>query len=82
MSDLLVLVVLVVLPAAITLGPLAILTLGIAAVSDLDGGLVRSPGPRDGRPQPAPASSSVGMPPDGALASGPAVRIASVTPSA
>lgn len=83
MSDLLVLVLLVVVPAAAALGPLAILTLGIAAVSDLDGqGLVRASDPRDREPQPAPVSSSAGIHVDGPLTSGPAARIASVTPVA
>ena len=53
-SDLLVLAVLIVLPAAVALGPVAILTLGIAAVSDLDGqGLVKSHEPRVAPSQPA-----------------------------
>ncbi len=46
MSDLLVLLVIVVLPVALVVGPLALLTLGIATVADLDGnGLVRSAAP-------------------------------------
>ena len=75
MADLLVLVVIVVVPAAALLGPLAILTLGIAAVADYDGnGLVR--------PQPAPGSRSSDSPADGSLTTGPAARMSSVTPSA
>ena len=86
MSDIFVLVVIVALPAAALLGPLAILTLGIAAVSDYDGtGLVRPAGTPvrpAGTPQPAPGSSSSGPAADGSLTSGPAVRMSSVTPSA
>ena len=82
MSDIFVLVVIVALPAAALLGPLAILTLGIAAVSDLDGGLVRPAGARAGTPQPAPGSSSSATAADGSAAMGPAARISSVTPSA
>ncbi len=81
------LVVLIVLPAVVGLGPLAILTLGIAAVSDLDGqGLVMSPQPRDARSQPAATPSSVDVTVDvavdGPLTSGPPARMSSVTPSA
>ena len=83
MSDIFVLVVIVALPAAALLGPLAILTLGIAAVSDLDGGLVRAAGtPADGTRQPAPGSSSSARPADGSATVGPAARMSSVTPSA
>ncbi len=77
------LVVLIVLPAAVALVPLAVLTLGIAAVSDLDGqGLVTSLEPRDARSQPAATPSSVDVAVDGPLTSGPAARMSSVTPSA
>jgi hypothetical protein len=42
MSDILVLVVIALLPAAFVVGPLAVLTLGLAGVADLDGnGLIR-----------------------------------------
>ncbi len=83
MSDIFVLVVIVALPAAALLGPLAILTLGIAAVSDVDGGLVRAPAtPAGGTPQPAPASSSSPRPAEGSATVGPAARMSSVTPSA
>jgi hypothetical protein len=83
MSDIFVLVVIVALPAAALLGPLAILTLGIAAVSDLDGGLVRGSGtPTGGGRQPAPGSSSSSLPGDGSATGGPAARMSSVTPSA
>ena len=79
MSDILVLLVIVAVPAAVALGPLAVITLGIAAVADLDGqGLVRAAGPR----QPAPGSSSNAPAADGSLTSGPAARMSSVTPSA
>ena len=83
MSDILVLVVIVALPAAVILGPLAVLTLGIAAVADYDGsGLVHPAGvPARGR-QPAPGSSSSSPPADGSPTSGPAARMSSVTPSA
>lgn len=78
MIDILVLVVIVAVPAALVLGPLAVLTLGIAAVADLDGqGLVRA-----GTRQPAPGSSSNAPATDGSLTSGPAARMSSVTPSA
>jgi hypothetical protein len=79
MSDIFVLLVLVAVPAAVALGPLALLTLGIAAVADLDGnGLVRPAGTR----QPAPGSSSITPAAAGSLKSGPAARMSSVTPSA
>ena len=79
MSDILVLLVLVVVPAAVALGPLAVLTLGIAAVADLDGnGFVRPAGTL----QPGPESSSVGTAAAGSLTSGPAARMSAVTPSA
>ena len=82
MSDIVVLVVIVALPAAALLGPLAILTLGIAAVADFDGtGLVR-PGQPGGTRQPTPASSSSGAAAVGSPTSGPAARMSSVTPSA
>lgn len=82
MSDIFVLVVIVALPAAALLGPLAILTLGIAAVSDLDSGLVRAPGtPAGSIRQPPPGSSSSARP-DGSAMVGPATRMSSVTPSA
>jgi hypothetical protein len=62
MGDLLVLVLIVVVPAAALLGPLAILTLGLAAVADIDGnGLVRSSAPfasAERRAQPAAGSLS------------------------
>ena len=75
MADLLVLVVIVLVPAAALLGPLAILTLGIAAVADYDGnGLVRR--------QPAPGSLSSDTRADTSLTTGPASRMSSVTPSA
>ena len=83
MSDILVLVVIVALPAAALLGPLAIVTLGIAAVSDLDGGLVRGSGTTaGGTRQPAPGSSSSELPADRSATGGPAARMSSVTPSA
>jgi hypothetical protein len=82
MSDIVVLVVIVALPAAALLGPLAILTLGIAAVADFDGtGLVRAAAPSGAR-QPTPASSSSGAAAVGSPTSGPAARMSSVTPSA
>lgn len=84
MSDVLVLVVVVAFPAAALLGFLALLTLEVAAVSDLDGtGFVRaSSGLRDGSVQPAPESSSREPAGDGSVTSGPAARMSSVTPSA
>jgi hypothetical protein len=76
MSDILLLVVVVGLPALVVLGPMAILTLGVAAVADLDGnGLVRPA-------QPAPGSLSRDTTVDGSLTTGPASRMSSVTPSA
>ncbi len=79
MSDILVLLVIVAVPAAVALGLLAVLTLGIAAAADLDRqGLVRA----DGTRQPAPGSSSNAAAADRSLTSGPAVRMSSVTPSA
>jgi hypothetical protein len=46
MTDLLILALIVVLPGVLLLGPLAVLTLGIAAVADHDGnGLVRPSAP-------------------------------------
>ena len=76
MSDILLLVVVVGLPALVVLGPLAILALGVAAVADLDGnGLVRPA-------QPAPGSLARGATVDGSLTAGPASRMSSVTPSA
>lgn len=83
MSDLLVLLVIVVVPAAVTLGPLALLTMGLAAVADVDGnGLVRAPGQAAGRAQPAPGSLASVAPADGSVTTGPAARMSSVTPSA
>jgi hypothetical protein len=85
MSDLLVLVVLIAFPAAIALGFLGLLTLGVAAVADFDGnGLTRaSSGPRDRVLQPAPGSpSSESATAVGSPTSGPALRMSSVTPSA
>lgn len=83
MSDILLLAVIVALPAAVVLGPLALLTLGITAVADLDEtGLVRPAGSPDGRRQPAPGSASRALPAEGSLTSGPAARMSSVTPSA
>ena len=82
MSDILVLVIIVALPAAGLLGPLAVLTLGIAAVSDLDEGLVRPASTPAGTGQPTPGSSSSAPAADGSLISGPAARMSSVTPSA
>ena len=84
MSDLLVLVVLIAFPAATLLGFLGLLTLGVAAVADLDGnGLTRAPsGPRASSAQPTPGSSSSESAAGGSLTSGPAPRMSSVTPSA
>ncbi len=77
------LLVIVAALAALALGPLAVLTLGIAAVSDLDGtGLVRRAGPPKRLLQPAPGSTSSESPADGSPARGPAARMSSVTPSA
>jgi len=76
MSDLLLLVVVISLPALAVIGPLAIIGLAVAAVDDLDGiGLVRPP-------QPAPGSASSVIPAEGSLTIGPASRMSSVTPSA
>ncbi len=73
MSDILVLLVLIVMPAAAVIVPLMVLTLGLAAVADLDGnGLIRSAAPGTVGAQPAP----------GSLTSGPAALMSSVTPSA
>ena len=73
MSDILVLLILIVMPVAAVLGPLMILTLGLAAVADLDGnGLIRSATPGTAGAQPAP----------GSLTSGPAAPMSAVTPSA
>lgn len=83
MSDLLVLVVVVGLPAVVVIGPLAVMALGLAAVADLAGnGLVRPSVLQPGGSQPAPGSSSMAAPADGSLTNGPASRISSVTPSA
>ncbi len=84
MSDLLVLVVVVAFPASAIVGFLGLLTLGVAAVADLDGtGFVRAPSGRGDRTaQPAPGSSSSELPAAGSVTSGPAVRMSSVTPSA
>ncbi len=84
MSDLLVLVVVIGFPAATLLGFLGLMTLGVAAVADLDGnGLMRAPsGRRDGAAQPAPGSSSSDSAVGGSPTSGPAPRMSSVTPSA
>ena len=82
MSDLIVLLVVIGLPALVVVVPLAILALSIAAVADLDGnGLVRSAAPAGGT-QPAPGSATRSLPADGSLTYGPASRISSVTPSA
>ncbi len=84
MSDLLVLVIVIAVPAATVLGFLGLMTLGFAAVADLDGnGLVRAAsGPRDGVAQPAPGSSSSESTAVESPTSGPALRMSSVTPSA
>jgi hypothetical protein len=83
MGDLVVLFVILVLPAAVVLGPLAIFTLGLAAVADLDGnGLVRSQPLPFRRSQPAPGSLSSGVVSDSSVTIGPASRMSSVTPSA
>ena len=83
MGDLVVLFVILVLPAAVVLGPLAIFTLGLAAVAEFDGnGLVRSQATPVGRPQPAPGSLSSDVAADGSRTSGPASRMSTVTPSA
>jgi hypothetical protein len=76
MSDILLLVVVVGLPALVVLGPLAMIALGVAAVADMDGnGLVRPA-------QPAPGSLSRDTTAEGSLMTGPASRMSSVTPSA
>jgi len=76
MTDILLLVVVVGLPALVVLGPLAIIALGVAAVADLDGnGLVRPV-------QPAPGSTSMDTTVDGSLTTGPASLMSSLTPSA
>jgi hypothetical protein len=76
MTDLLLLVVIIGLPALVVIGPLAIIGLAVAAVADLDGnGLVRPA-------QPAPGSVSRTNPAEGVLTIGPASRMSSVTPSA
>ena len=76
MTDVLLLVVVVGLPALVVLGPLALIALGVAAVADVDGnGLVRPA-------QPAPGSLSRDTTVDGSLTRGPAARMSSVTPSA
>ena len=84
MSDLLVLVVVVAFPAATILGFLGLMTLGVAAVADLDGnGLVlAASGPRDAAAHPAPGSSSSESTAVGSPTSGPELRMSSVTPSA
>jgi hypothetical protein len=83
MGDVVVLFLILVLPAAVVLGPLAIFTLGLAAVADFDGkGLVRSPAPPALRTQPAPGSLSIDVVSDGSVTIGPASRTSSVTPSA
>ena len=83
MGDLVVLIVVLVLPATVVLAPLAILTLGLAAVADVDGnGLIRSSATPGGGRQPAPGSVSSDPAADGSLTIGPASLISSVTPSA
>ena len=73
----------IVLPAAVVLGPLAIFTLGLAAVADFDGkGLVQFTAASVRRSQPAPGSLSTDMVSDGSVTIGPASRMSSVTPSA
>ena len=69
---------------ATVLGFLGLMTLGVAAVADLDGnGLVlASSGPRAGAAHPAPGSSSSESTAVGSPTSGPALRMSSVTPSA
>lgn len=79
MTDVLLLVVLVALPALLVVGPLAVLGLGIAAVADLEtSGLVR----RDGPGQPAPRSDAKPAAAFGSVTTGPAARMPSSTPSA
>jgi hypothetical protein len=76
MSDILLLVIVVGLPALVVLGPLALMALGVAAVADLDGnGLVRPA-------QPAPGSLSTVPAAEASVTTGPARRMSSVTPSA
>ena len=83
MTDLLLLVVVIGLPALVVLGPLAILTLGIAAVADVDGnGLMRPAGTSGRVVQPAPGSFSSDVPAGGSSTRGPAARMSSLTPSA
>lgn len=83
MGDLVVLFVVLVLPAAVVLGPLALFTLGLAAVADIDGnGLVQSPAASVRRSQPAPGPLSTDVVVDGSVTMGPASRMSSVTPSA
>jgi hypothetical protein len=83
MGDLVVLFAIVVLPAAVVLGPLAIFTLGLAAVTDVEGnGLVRRPTMPVRRAQPAPGSVSIDVARDGSRTIGPASRMSGVTPSA
>ena len=82
MSDLILLLVVVCLPAAFVLAPLAVFALGVAAVADLDeNGLVRPSRPRGGG-QPAPGSAASPMLADGSVTIGPASRMASSTRSA
>ena len=76
MTDILLLVVVVGLPALVVLGPLAIIALGVAAVADLDGNGLVLPA------QPAPGSTSVDTTVDGSLTTGPASLMSSLTPSA
>jgi hypothetical protein len=76
MTDILLLVVVVGLPALVVLGPLAIIALGLAAVADRDGNGLVLPA------QPAPGSTSTETTVDGSLTSGPASLMSSVTPSA
>jgi hypothetical protein len=64
------------LPALVVLGPLAIITPGVAAVADLDGNSLVRPA------QPAPESLSRDTAADGSVTTGPASRMSSVTPSA
>ncbi len=83
MGDLVVLFVILVLSAAVVLGPLGLFTLGLAAVAAFDGnGLVR-PEPRPlRRSQPAPGSLTTDVAIDASLTTGPASRMSSFTPSA
>jgi len=83
MTDLLLLVVIIVVPAGLVVGLLSLLTMGLEAVADVEeSGLLRPAAPRGGRSQPAPGSSSSAVAADGSLTTGPAARISSVTPSA